>query len=131
MSLSVAMQNDSGRKNFYLQKAEYISVRLLKKLGDPICRELKTEYCLLCPDENKVKRVPKGLATFKHLDQIWSNWATTFQVLLPTIIFSLLVFNLSQELCTGCWRLVVLLIPLLFMLIIAVGAIVYIIKNRK
>ena len=101
ISLSVAMQNDSGRKNFYLQKAEYISDSLLKKFGDPLCRELKSDYRRLCPDDNKVKIVPKGLATLKHLDQIWSNWATAFQVVLPTIIFSLLVFNFSKELS---WR---------------------------
>lgn len=132
MSLSVAMQNDSGRKNFYLQKAEYISVSFLKKFGDPLCRELKSEYCRLCPEENKIKRVPKGLATFKHLDQIWSNWATAFQVVLPTIVFSLLVFNLSKELCTESWRLVVLFITLLFMLLIIVmGTIAYFVKKNK
>ena len=130
MSLSVAMQNDSGRKNFYLGKAEYISVSLLKKLGDPLCRKLKNDYCKICPEENKVKRVPKGLATFKHLDQIWSNWATAFQVVLPTIIFSLLVFNLSKELCTESWRLVVVLIALVLMFLIIVwSAIMYIRKN--
>ena len=127
ISLSVAMQNDSGRKNFYLQKAEYISVSLLKKNGDPLCRKLDNEYCLLCPEENKIKRVPKGLVIFKHLDQIWSNWATAFQVMLPTIIFSLLVFNLSQELCPGWWRLVVSFILLLS--IIVASAIAYFVKK--
>lgn len=119
ISMSVAMRNDSGRKNFYLGKAEYISDSLLKKFDDPLCRELKNEYPRICPDDNKVKRVPNGLAPLKHLDQIWDNWATPFQVVLPTIIFSLLVFNLSKELCTKPWNLVVLVIPLLFMLMIA------------
>ena len=131
ISMSVAMRNDSGRKNFYMQKAEYISDSLLKKFGDPLCRKLKSDYRCLCPDDNKVKIVPKGLATLKHLDQIWSNWATSFQVVLPTIIFSLLVFNLSQELCTGCWELVGLFIPFLFLLIIAVSTIVYFVKKPK
>lgn len=129
ISLSVAMRNDSGRKNFYMQKADYISASLLKKLGDPLCRKLNNEYCEISPDENEVKRVPKGFATLKHLDKIWSNWATPFQIVLPTIIFSLLVLNLSKELCTGSWKLISLLIPLLFMVMIVVGAIVYICKN--
>jgi len=120
ISMSVAMRNDSGRKNFYMQKAEYISDSLLKKFGDPLCRELKSKYCRICPDDNKVKIVPKGLAPLKHLDQIWSNWATSFQVVLPTIIFSLLVFNLSKKLCPEPWNLVVLVIPLLFVLLIVV-----------
>ena len=123
ISMSVAMRNDSGRKNFYMQKAEYISDSLLKKFGDPLCRELKSKYPRLCPNDNKVKIVPKGLAPLIHLDQIWSNWATAFQVVLPTIIFSLLVFNLSKELWTESWRFVVLFIPLL--LIIVVSAIMY------
>ena len=121
ISLSVAMRNDSGRKNFYLGKAEYISDCLLKKFGDPLCRKLKNDYCTICPDENKVQRVPNRLGTLKHFDQIWSNWATPFQVVLPTIIFSLLVFNLSKELCTTPWNLVVLVIPFSFMLMIAIA----------
>ena len=128
ISLSVAMQNDSGRKNFYLSKAEYISDCLLIKFGDPLCRKLKNEYCQICPNENKVKRVPKGLAPLIHLDQIWSNWATAFQVVLPTTIFSLLVVNVSKELS---WKLVVLFILLLFMLLIfVVSPIMYFIKKK-
>ena len=129
ISLSVAMRNDSERKNFYLQKAEYISASLLKKFGNPLCRKMNNEYCRLCPDEMKVKIVPKGLCVLKHLDEIWINWATPFQVVLPTIIFSLLVFNLFKELRAGWVGLVVLWGPLL--LIIIASTIVYYIKKSS
>ena len=134
ISLSVAMRNDSDRKNFYLQKAEYISDCLLKKFDDPLCQKMKSEYYPICPDKDKVpdeikiKKVPNGLYILKHLDQIWINWATPFQVVLPTIIFSLLVCNLL-ELCEKRQRLVILFAPIL--LIIAASIIVYYIKNSS
>ena len=131
ISLSVAMRNDSERKNFYLQKAECISVRLFKRYGDPLGQKIKNDYSEFCPDEMKVKIVPKGLCVLKHLDQIWVNWATPFQVVLPTIIYSLLVFNLCKELCKepcpGWVILVVLLGP--FVLIIFASPIVWCIKK--
>ena len=119
ISLSVANRNDSNRRNFYLQKSEYISVSLLKKFDDPLCREMKSEYCRLCPDEHKIKKVPNVFRAFKYGDQILSNYAATLQVVLPTIIFTLLVFNLSKELCTGWCRAAGLLIPVLLFLVIA------------
>ena len=121
ISLSVANGNDSNRRNFYLQKSEYISVSLLKQFDDPLCRETKSEYCRLCPHENKIKKVPNVFQAFKYGDQIWINYAATFQVVLPTILFFLLVLNLSNELWTGWCRAVVILIPvLLFLLIMAI-----------
>ena len=79
-SLSVAMRNDSERRNFYLEKAQYISVSLLKKFGAPICRKMKSEYCQLFPNEKKIKRVPNVFRAFGHGDQIWINYAVAFQV---------------------------------------------------
>ena len=122
ISLSVAMRNDSERKNFYLQKAECISVRLFKRYGDPLGQKIKNDYSELCPDEMKVKRVPKGFCTLKHLNQMWINWATPFQIVLPTIIYSLLVFTLCKEPCPGWVILVVLLGPLLLILIVSLIA---------
>ena len=121
ISLSVANKNDSYRRNFYLQKSEYISVSLLKQFDDPLCREMKSEYCRLLPDENKIEKVPNMFQAFKYGDQIWINYAATFQVVLPTIIFSLLLFNLSKELCTGWCRAAVILIPILPFLVIAIS----------
>lgn len=132
ISLSVAMRNDSERKNFYLQKAENISVILLmKNLDDSLSRKIPNEYYPICPDEKKVKKVPNGLCVLKRLDHIWLNWATPFQIVLPTIIYSLLVFNICKELCKelspGWVILVVLLGP--FVLIIFASPIVWCIKK--
>ncbi len=120
-SLSVAMRNDSERRNFYLEKAQYISVSLLKKYGKPLCRKMKSEYCQPSPNEYRIKRVPNVFQAFGHGDQIWINYAVPFQIVLPTIIFSLLVFNLSKELYTGwCRAAVVILILALPFLLIAI-----------
>ena len=119
-SLSVAMRNDSERRNFYLEKAQYISVSLLKKFGAPICRKMKSEYCQLSPNENKIKRVPNVFRAFGHGDQIWINYAVAFQVVLPTIILSLLGHVLFKELCAVWHRTAVILIPVLPFLLIAI-----------
>ena len=119
-SLSVAMRNDSERRNFYLEKAQYISVSLLKKYGKPICRKMKSEYCQLPPNEYKIKRVPNVFRAFGHGDQIWINYAVAFQVVLPTIILSLLVHVLFKELCAVWHRTAVILIPVLPFLLIAI-----------
>ena len=122
ISLSVANQNDSNRRNFYLQKSEYISVSLLKQFDDPLCRKMKSEYCHLCPDENKIEKVPNVVQAFKYGNHILINYAATFQVVLPTILFFLLVLNLSNELWTGWCRAAVILIPfLLFFPIMAIS----------
>ena len=115
ISLSVANKNDSNRRNFYLQKFEYISVSLLKQFGDPLCRKMKSEYCQVSSDESKIKKVPNVFQAFKYGDQILINYAATFQVVLPTILFFLLVLNLSNELCTGWYRAAVILIPSYFL----------------
>ena len=120
-SLSVANQNDGARRDFYLQKSEYISRRLLMEFGDPLSQKLDNEYSKLCSNK-KINIVPKFYEVWEHKNQLWINYAAAFQVVLPTIIFFLLVLNLSNELCTGWRRAAVLLMPLLtFILIIAIS----------
>ena len=109
ISLSVANKNDGAWRDFYLQKSEYISHRLLMEFGDPLSQKLENEYRQSCQN-HKVKIVPKFYEVFKHRDQIWTNYAAAFQVVLPTIIYLLLVFNFSKELCTGwCQGVIVIL----------------------
>ena len=129
ISLSVANQNDGARRDFYLQKSECISRRLLMEFGDPLSQKLDNEYSKLCSNK-KINIVPKFYEVWEHKNQLWINYAAAFQVVLPTIIFFLLVLNLSNEfvlnlsneLCTGWRRAAVLLMPLLtFILIIAIS----------
>lgn len=128
ISMSVAMQNDSNRKNFYLSKAEYISDNLLKRFGDPLCRKLKNDYSQICPNENEIKKVPKGLTPLIHLNQIWRNWATAFQVVLPTIIFFLLVFNVSKKLS---WILNILFMLIPFILLFFIVKLITYFKEKS
>ena len=44
ISLSVANQNDGARRNYYLQRAEYISDHFLKNLGHPLSQKLHSDY---------------------------------------------------------------------------------------
>ena len=96
ISLSVANKNDGTRRDFYLQKSEYISHRLLMEFGDPLSQKLDNEYRQSCQN-HKIKIVPRFYEVFKHKGQIWTNYAAAFQVVLPTIIFFLLVLNLSNS----------------------------------
>lgn len=120
ISLSVANRNDSNRRNFYLQKSEYISRCLLQKFGDPLCRKMNNKYGLLNRKENEIEKVPNVFQAFKHGDQIFINYAATFQVVLPTTILVLLVYLLSRKLCAVCHIGTVIFISILPFLLIAI-----------
>lgn len=117
ISLSVANQNDGVRRNFYLQKSEYISKCLLKKFGDPLSRKLESDYPEFLPNE-KIKIVPRFYQVERHIDQLWINYAATFQAALPTIIFILLLFNFSEKLETKCWHVAVVIMGIILLLIV-------------
>ena len=127
--LSVANRNDAKRRNFYLQKTEYISDCLLKKFGDPLHRKMESEYDLIDTKENKIEKAPGPIEAFKHMAHLWSNYAPNFQFVLPTILFSLLVYVYCKELCIGWRGLVLILMPLLLLFVISI--IVYWVKKRK
>ena len=118
ISLSVANRNDSDRRNFYLKKAQDISDFLLKSVGDPLCRKMESDYDSEKP--KKIKIVPDVLRAFMHGDQLWINYAATFQFVLPTIILFLLVHILSKNLCTELHRVFVMFIPFLPFFLIAI-----------
>ena len=129
ISLSVANRNDSDRRNFYLKKAQDILDFLLKSVGDPLCRKMESDYDSEKP--KKIKKVPDVLRAFMHGDQIWINYAATFQFVLPTIILFLLVHILSKKLCTELHRASVIFIPFLPFFLIAIPTCWRIIKGRK
>ena len=95
--LSVANDNDSARRNFYLQKTEYISECLLKRFGEPLCRGMKIEYPKICPEDNEIKKVPGPFEAFKHVKRLWDNYAATFQFIFPTILFILLIISIVES----------------------------------
>ena len=99
ISLSVANQNDGARRDFYLQKSECISHRLLMEFGDPLSQKLDNDYSKLCSNK-KINIVPKFYEVWEHKNQLWINYAAALQGALPTIAFSLLIFNFSQKLWT-------------------------------
>lgn len=100
ISLSVANQNDGARRDFYLQKSECISRSLLMKFDDPLSQKLDNDYSKLCSN-GKINIVPKFYEVWEYKNQLWINYAAALQGALPTIAFSLLVFNFSQKLWTG------------------------------
>ena len=108
ISLSVANQNDGARRDFYLQKSECISRSFLMEFGDPLSQKLDNDYSKLCSNK-KINIVPKFYEVWEHRNQLWINYAAAFQGALPTIAFSLLVFNFSQKLWTGREFLVVVI----------------------
>ena len=110
ISLSVANRNDSDRRNYYLRKAECIWECFLKKVCDPPFRKIESDYDSMTKSY-KIKIVPKALGALKHGDQIWINYAATFQIVLPTVIFSVLVHILFDR-----WGLTI--IPFLFLVIL-------------
>ena len=110
ISLSVANNNDGTRRNFYLDEAECISRSLLEKSGYPLSRKLESDY-QCCPNE-KIIRVPRFYEVGNHIDQLWINYAAALQAAIPTILFSLLVFNLFKS-YTGWWLVAVVGISLL------------------
>ena len=116
LSLSVANRNDSNRRNFYLKKAECISECLLKGVDNSLCGKIESDYNSKKPE--RIRIVPKAFGALKHGDQIWINYATTFQVVLPSVIFSVLVHILFK-------KYYLTIIPLLFLYIILVLSYVY------
>ena len=98
ISLSVTMQNDGNRRNFYLKKAEDISHLLLEKLGPPLNEKMDTEYKRENNrKDNPIKTVPTMFSAWKHLNQFGINYAATFQIILPTIMVLILILLLLKK----------------------------------
>ena len=97
ISLSVANQNDGARRNFYLQRAEYISDSFLEKFGHPLSQKLPSDYPKLGESHEQITKVPRFYEFWKYKNQLWINYAATFQVVLPTILFFLLISSLIRS----------------------------------
>ena len=92
------MQNDGNRRNFYLKKAEDISHLLLEKLGPPLNEKMDTEYKRENNrKDNPIKTVPTMFSAWKHLNQFGINYASTFQIVLPTIMVLILILLLLKK----------------------------------
>lgn len=113
LSLSVANMNDSYRRNFYLKKAQCISECLLisKEVDNSLCGNIKCDYDSAEPQ--KIEIVPEAFCALKYASQIWTNYAATFQIILPSVIFSVLVHILFE-------KSYLTIIPLLFLALISI-----------
>ena len=118
--ISKSQSNDALRRNFYLKKAECILHHLTENPDTPfqprkdVCVTIslganvdKTsecpkkgkiyEYELFAMHEPPIELVSPMLHVWKHLDQFWKDWSRPFQILIPTVILSLLIFALLQK----------------------------------
>ncbi len=94
--LSVANGNDVHIRSFYMDKAMHICEDSLKKLGNPLCRTMESEYEFM-DTEAKIREVPKPFGAFKYWKHLWHNYAATFQTILPFLLFVLLVYLLIVQ----------------------------------
>lgn len=98
------MENDSHRRNVYLERAEKIS-------GHSLCySRSRTEMVII---ENYLQQ-------FSHLKLIWTDWSRMLVVLIPTILFIIIVdlfVKKSNWNLTICCRILLSLMPILVLLV--------------
>ena len=118
--ISKSQSNDALRRNFYLKKAECILHHLTENPDTPfqprkdVCVTISlganVEKTTECPKKGKIyeselfamheppiELVSPMLHVWKHLGQFNKDWSRPFQILIPTVILSLLIFALLQK----------------------------------
>ena len=125
--LSIAMQNDESRRNFYLKKAECILDHLWKHPNVPfyprknVCvtfrhsdgKDKICEYKLFKMEEPEITLVPPMWKFWKHWGQILNEWSRPFQVVIPTVILLLLILKFAEK----SWIVATICINFLFLFI--------------
>ena len=115
------MENDSYRRNFYLEAAEDIS-------GHPLRYDRENPN-----SERKIIIIKHYWQQFLHLRLIWKDWSRLLLVGIPTILFIIAVdLFIRKSNCNDvCYRILAGLIPvLIFFLIGLVDWIVKKIRNK-
>ena len=120
VGVGIAMDNDSHRRNFYLEKAEKIS-------GYPL------EYDHENPNSGrKIVIIEHYLQQFLHLKVICTDWSRLLLVGIPTILFIIIVdlfikkFNWDIAIY---YRILLLVIPILIFFLI--GLVAWIFKEKN
>ena len=118
IGISIAMDNDSYRRNFYLEAAEDISGHRLR-------------YDHENPNSGRRIIVIKHYwQQFLHLGLIWKDWSRLLLVGIPTILFIIIVDLFVKKskwnlIIFNCWNLTIyyrILLSLMPILILLVGA---------
>jgi hypothetical protein len=108
IGISIAMENDSYRRNFYLEEAENISGHRLR-------------YDHENPNsDRKIFIIKHYWQQFWYLGLIWKDWSRLLLVGIPTILF-IIIIDLSIKKfdwdITICCRILMSLIPILVLLV--------------
>ena len=108
IGISIAMDNDSYRRNFYLEAAEDISGHRLK-------------YDHENPNsDRKIIIIKHYWQQFLHLGLIWTDWSRLLLVGIPKILFIIIVDLFVKKFnpdITICYRILLALIPFLVLLV--------------
>lgn len=109
VGISIAMDNDAYRRNFYLRAAETIS-------GRPL------EYDHKNPNsDEKIVIIENYLQQFCYLRVIWTDWSRMLLVVIPKILFIIVVNLFIKKFnsdITICVRILLSVIPILVLLLL-------------
>lgn len=103
IGIGIAMDNDSYRRNFYLEKTEKIS-------GHPL------KYHRKHPNScRKIIVIENYGQQLSHLEGIWTDWSRMLLVAIPTILFTIVVYLFMKKTSPGWeWMAVIPIIMFLF-----------------
>ena len=116
VGVSIAMENDAYRRNFYLKKAQCIS-------GSPLNYEDEKDKI-----DRKIITIQRYLKQFSCLWIIWEHWARILLIAIPTFLFTIVVHLFYKK--TNPELKWLSLIPLLIFLVL-MGVSVYQSRRRR